>query len=78
VVWAGASDLPNTYTAQIRTVAFLGDHYQYELMVDRLEISVSSPVAVTGETVRIHIPPAACPIVEHPALTTTAPEVVAV
>jgi iron(III) transport system ATP-binding protein len=78
VVWAGASDLPNTYTAQIRTVAFLGDHYQYELMVDRIEISVSSPVAVTGKTVRIHIPPAACPIVEHAALTTTAPEVVSV
>jgi iron(III) transport system ATP-binding protein len=73
-----ASDVPNTYAAQIRAASFLGDHYQYELMVDKFEISVSSPTAVTSETVRIHIPPAACPIVEQAVFPATAPEVVSV
>jgi iron(III) transport system ATP-binding protein len=72
------ADAHNTYSAQIRTASFLGDHYQYELMVDKLGISVSSPSAVTSETVRIHIPPDACPIVEQAISPTTAPEVVSV
>jgi iron(III) transport system ATP-binding protein len=73
-----ASDLPNTFSAQIRTVSFLGDHYQYELTADTLALSVSSPSAVTSERVRLHIPPAACPIVEQAIAPSTAPEVVSV
>jgi iron(III) transport system ATP-binding protein len=73
-----ASDVPNSYLARVRAASFLGDHYQYELIVDKFELTMSSPTAVTSETVRVHIPPAACPIVEQAAVPTTATEVVSV
>ncbi len=79
VTWASnESDLPNTYVAKIRAASFLGDHYQYELIVDSFELSVSSPTAVVSETVRIHIPPAVCSIVEQAMVPTISPEVVSV
>jgi iron(III) transport system ATP-binding protein len=68
--------LPNTYAAHVRAGSFLGDHYQYELMTEMGEISVSSATAITTESVHIHIPPAACSIVEQAVSTSTSPEVV--
>jgi iron(III) transport system ATP-binding protein len=68
----------NTYAARVRAGSFLGDHYQYELMTEMGEVSVSSATPLTSETVRIHIPPAACSIVEQAVVPATSPEVVSV
>jgi hypothetical protein len=62
----------------VRAGSFLGDHYQYELMTEMGEVSVSSATPLTSETVRIHIPPAACSIVEQAVVPATSPEVVSV
>jgi iron(III) transport system ATP-binding protein len=52
----------NTFAAHVVDVAFLGDHYEYELEAGRVALSVQSPTRVTGGTVRVHIPPEACSI----------------
>jgi iron(III) transport system ATP-binding protein len=72
----GEPDPPNTYVARVRASSFLGAHYQYELLAEIGELSVSSSTPITSETVRIHIPPAACPIVAQATAPTTSPEVV--
>ncbi|HEY4412044.1 MAG TPA: ABC transporter ATP-binding protein, partial [Gaiellaceae bacterium] len=66
----------NAYAARVRAGAFLGDHYQYELLTELGELTVSSSAAIAGETVRITIPPGACSIVEQAGSLTQAPEVV--
>jgi iron(III) transport system ATP-binding protein len=68
----------NVYTARVRTSAFLGDHYQYELLVDSFGVSMTSASAIAGDPIRIHIPPSACSIVEQASSPTTSPEVVSV
>ena len=81
VTWfqeAHESDLSNTYVARVRAGSFLGDHYQYEVLSEAGPLSVSSPTLIPSEPVRIHIPPAACSIVERADSPTTAPEVVPV
>jgi iron(III) transport system ATP-binding protein len=72
------ADLPNTYAARVRARSFLGDHYQYELLAEIGAISLSSPTPIPSESVRIHISPAACSVVERADSPTTAPEVVPV
>ena len=54
----------NTIDALIRSVAFLGDHYQYELEAGPLALTAQSSRAVAGEWVKVQIPPDACAIVE--------------
>jgi iron(III) transport system ATP-binding protein len=81
VLWladAHSSELVNTYTARARTSSFLGDHYQYEFLVESFGVSVSSATAITGDPVQLHIPPSACSIVAQATSPTTSPEVVSV
>jgi iron(III) transport system ATP-binding protein len=53
----------NTLEARVRAVAFLGDHYQYELDAGPLELIVQSRSAVAAEYVKVHIPAEACTVV---------------
>jgi iron(III) transport system ATP-binding protein len=54
----------NTWDANVHAVAFLGDHYQYELQAGPLELTVQTSTKVPGEQLRVHIPPDACSVVE--------------
>ena len=54
----------NTWDADVHTVAFLGDHYEYEVSAGELPLTVQSSRLVTGDRIRVHIPPDACAIVE--------------
>ncbi|MBA2475399.1 MAG: ABC transporter ATP-binding protein [Actinobacteria bacterium] len=53
----------NTWEADVGTVAFLGDHYEYEVTIGSLALTVQSSRRVEGERVRVHIPPDACTVV---------------
>jgi iron(III) transport system ATP-binding protein len=53
----------NTLSAQVRSVAFLGDHYQYELDASGLALTAQSPHQVGSADVKVHIPPDACAVV---------------
>ena len=63
---AGASDRngSNTLDARVSSVAFLGDHYQYELDAGGLALTAQSARRVDSESVRVHLPPDACAVVE--------------
>src|SRR5436190_918286 len=54
----------NTLDALVQSVAFLGDHYQYELEAGDLALTAQTSRPVFAERVRVHIPPDACAIVE--------------
>jgi len=54
----------NTLDARIHSVAFLGDHYQYELESDGLLLTAQTSHPVLSERVRVHIPADGCAIVE--------------
>jgi ABC-type Fe3+/spermidine/putrescine transport system ATPase subunit len=54
----------NTLSARVTSVAFLGDHYQYELDAGGLALTAHSAHHVGSEDVRVHIPPDACAVVE--------------
>ena len=54
----------NTWEADVVTVAFLGDHYEYEVTAGSLALTVQSRRRVEGERIRVHIPPDACAVVE--------------
>jgi hypothetical protein len=54
----------NTVEALVHDVAFLGDHYQYELEAGSLALIAQATRAVQGERVKVHIPADACTIVE--------------
>jgi hypothetical protein len=45
-------------------VAFLGDHYEYEVNAGPLALTVQSSQRVVGERIKVHIPPEACAVVE--------------
>jgi hypothetical protein len=47
----------------VHTVAFLGDHYEYELTAGPVTLTVQSARRVEGDRVTIHIPPDACSVV---------------
>jgi len=53
----------NTLDAQIESVAFLGDHYQYELRAGGLSLTAQTSRPVASERVKVHIPADACAIV---------------
>jgi ABC-type Fe3+/spermidine/putrescine transport system ATPase subunit len=63
---AGSSTLngSNTLDAHVHSVAFLGDHYQYELEAGPHLLTAQSARAVDGARVKVHIPSDACTIVE--------------
>jgi iron(III) transport system ATP-binding protein len=54
----------NTWEADVATVAFLGDHYEYEVNAGSLALTVQSSRRVEGGRIRLHIPPDACAVVE--------------
>jgi iron(III) transport system ATP-binding protein len=53
----------NTLLARVTSVAFLGDHYQYELDASGLALTAQSPHPVGSVDVKVHIPPDACAVV---------------
>ena len=54
----------NTLDADVRAVAFLGDHYQYELGAGSLPLLAQAARAVDGRQVKVHIPADACTVLE--------------
>ena len=54
----------NTLDADVRSVAFLGDHYQYELDAGGLALTAQTPWPVAGDRLRVHIPADGGAIVE--------------
>jgi iron(III) transport system ATP-binding protein len=63
---AGSSTLngSNTLDALVHSVAFLGDHYQYELEAGPHRLTAQSSRAIDGARMKVHIPSDACAIVE--------------
>jgi iron(III) transport system ATP-binding protein len=55
----------NTWEASVHAVAFLGDHYEYEVSAGPLELTVQSAQRVTGERIKVHIPPDACAVLDQ-------------
>jgi iron(III) transport system ATP-binding protein len=53
----------NTLSARVTSVAFLGDHYQYELDASGLALTAQSSHQVGAGDVKVHIPPDACAVV---------------
>ncbi len=53
----------NTWDADVETVAFLGDHYEYEVNAGPVPLTVQSARRVEGDRIRVHIPPDACAVV---------------
>jgi iron(III) transport system ATP-binding protein len=58
-----ASNGTNTWEADVQTVAFLGDHYEYEVKAGALALTVQSSRRVEGDRIKLHIPPDACAVV---------------
>jgi iron(III) transport system ATP-binding protein len=54
----------NTWEADVETVAFLGDHYEYEVNAGSVALTVQSSRRVEGDRIKLHIPPDACAVVE--------------
>jgi iron(III) transport system ATP-binding protein len=54
----------NRCDADLRSVAFLGDHYEYQLGVGPLELLAQTTTPVTGGRLAVHIPPSACAVVD--------------
>jgi iron(III) transport system ATP-binding protein len=54
----------NTLEATVDATAFLGDHYQYELHAGPLSLTAQSSRPLGDGRVKVHIPPAACAVVE--------------
>jgi iron(III) transport system ATP-binding protein len=50
----------NTYSAEVRSISFLGDHYLYELDIDGLALTVTDARSHAGPVVTVRIPPSAC------------------
>jgi iron(III) transport system ATP-binding protein len=61
---AVASDDTSRYDADLRSVAFLGDHYEYRLGVGPLELLVQTTTSVGGGRLAVHIPPSACAVLD--------------
>ncbi|HEY3184343.1 MAG TPA: ABC transporter ATP-binding protein [Gaiellaceae bacterium] len=53
----------NTWEANVHTVAFLGDHYEYEVSAGPVPLTVQSARRVEGDTIKVHIPAEACSVV---------------
>jgi iron(III) transport system ATP-binding protein len=55
----------NRCEVDLRSVAFLGDHYEYQLAVGPLELLVQTTTPTTGARLAVHIPPAACAVLDE-------------
>jgi len=53
----------NTWDARVEAVAFLGDHYEYEVTAGSLALTVQSASRVQGERIKVHIPAEACAVI---------------
>src|SRR5215212_1418291 len=53
----------NTWDARVEAVAFLGDHYEYEVTAGSLALTVQSATRVQGERIKVHIPAEACAVI---------------
>jgi iron(III) transport system ATP-binding protein len=51
-----ATNGANTWEGDVHAVAFLGDHYEYDLHVGSLPLTVHSGQRVTGNRIKVHIP----------------------
>ncbi len=60
----GSPNGANTWEASVRSVAFLGDHYEYEVDSGPLALTVVSNTQVPGERLQLHIPPDGCSLVD--------------
>ena len=58
-----SADGTNTWDADVQAVAFLGDHYEYEVNAGTLALTVQSAWRVPGERIRVHIPADACAVI---------------
>jgi iron(III) transport system ATP-binding protein len=54
----------NTWEADVQRVAFLGDHYEYELSAGSISLLVQSTRLVNRERINVHIPADACAVLE--------------
>jgi iron(III) transport system ATP-binding protein len=58
----------NTWEGDVHAVAFLGDHYEYDVHVGSLPLTVQSMQRVPGDRIKLHIPSDACSILaDEPA-----------
>jgi iron(III) transport system ATP-binding protein len=54
----------NTWEVNVHTVAFLGDHYEYELSAGSIPLLVQSSRLVEGDRIKVHIPEDACAVLD--------------
>jgi iron(III) transport system ATP-binding protein len=66
----------NVLDAEVRSVAFLGDHYEYHLRSGQIELTAVAPELVPTENLRIEIPPGACSLISDFAQSPTTTEAV--
>jgi iron(III) transport system ATP-binding protein len=52
----GTTNGTNTWEGDVHAVAFLGDHYEYDVQVGSLPLSVQSRQRVAGDRIKVHIP----------------------
>ena len=60
---ASALNGSNTIDARVHAIAFLGDHYQYELAAGSLMLTAQTSRPVDAEHVKVQIPADACAVV---------------
>jgi ABC-type Fe3+/spermidine/putrescine transport system ATPase subunit len=46
----------NTWEGDVHAVAFLGDHYEYDVHVGSLPLTVQSGQRMPGDRIKVHIP----------------------
>jgi hypothetical protein len=61
---AATASEANRCEAELRSVAFLGDHYEYQLGVGSLELLAQTTTPVAGGRLAVHIPPSACAVLD--------------
>jgi iron(III) transport system ATP-binding protein len=54
----------NTWDADVQSVAFLGDHYEYVLSAGSIPLLAQTPRRVDGERIKVHIPADACAVID--------------
>jgi iron(III) transport system ATP-binding protein len=62
---AATTTQPNRCEADLRSISFLGDHYEYQLTIGPLELLLQTTVPITGPRLAVHIPPPACAVLDE-------------
>jgi iron(III) transport system ATP-binding protein len=57
---AARAEIENTFTATVHSMAFLGDHYVYELEMEGLALTATSTRSFSGDQLPVSISPSAC------------------